>query len=166
MKTIFRDKLRGSVTVKVVCLLILTAAATGFLTNPLTSSAVKVNNKAPVKIAQVTLKQQKESALTNAKGFALYFYDDDKDPTKPDCNIKTNKACTKAWPPLLLKSRVIPPVSGLSGELVITKNVNGLQVTYGGHLLYTYKNDKKPLVASGDGVGGNWHVATPDSAVA
>lgn len=142
--------------VKIVCLFILTVASVSSLTNSITSFAATKPAKAPVKIAQVKVvkpNNQKESVLTNAKGFALYFYTDDKDPKKPDCNVKTNKACTTAWPPVLFKG-TLPAVPGLTSGLVLTKNTNGSQVTYQGHLLYTYKQDKKALVANGNLDGG------------
>ena len=168
MKSISLDVLRGPA--QIVCLLILTATSVSSLTNSITSFAA-AKPKAPVKIAQATVvkpNNQKENILTTAKGFALYFYDDDKNIKKPDCNIITNKACTAIWPPLLFKG-TLPAVAGLSG-LVLTKNTNssqakGSQVTYQGHLLYTYKDDKKPLVATGNlDDKGKWHIATPDLA--
>ena len=39
-----------------------------------------------------------------------------------------------------------------------------LQVAYGGHLLYTFANDKAPGDATGQGLGGIWYTVTPAGA--
>ena len=43
-------------------------------------------------------------------------------------------------------------------------DANGTQVTYNGHLLYTYAGDSKPGDTNGEGIDGVWFVATPDLA--
>jgi predicted lipoprotein with Yx(FWY)xxD motif len=52
------------------------------------------------------------------------------------------------------------------GKLAIVKTANGSQVSYNGHLLYTFKQDTKPSDVTGEGIqgpkNGVWHVATPD----
>jgi len=162
MKILCPDKLTGPVTMSFACLLILTATSS-LLLGPLTPfAAAKQSATNPVKVGTVSVGQQKEKALTNAKGFALYFYDDDKDPAKPDCNRVTNAGCTKAWPPLQF-SGTLRAVTGLPAKsLVLAKNTNGSQVIFQNHPLYTYKSDKKALVATGNGVdGGKWHIALP-----
>jgi len=180
MKTIFSDKFRGPIAVKVVGPLILMAAAAAFLTNPLAfansdrssnltisnvanpSKALKPN-QAIVKIAKVQVTAPKlttVSALTNLKGFVLYYYDLDKDPKKPNCSKITKAPCAVEWPPLLLPQGGSLTVPGLTVKLTVIKNDNGQQVAYNNRLLYGYEFDTKALVATGNLRGSkNWHVA-------
>jgi predicted lipoprotein with Yx(FWY)xxD motif len=113
---------------------------------------------------QMTTEMQ---ALTTPKSFPLYYYSPDVDPEKPIC-LKTlmlapNVTCTAAWPPLLQTSGSSLTVTGLSKKLAVSNNDNGQQITFNGHLLYTYAKDQMPLIAIGDGgKSGPWHIATPD----
>jgi predicted lipoprotein with Yx(FWY)xxD motif len=54
--------------------------------------------------------------------------------------------------------------SSLSGALRSLSDANGTQVTYNGHLLYTYSGDSKPGDTNGEGIGGVWFVATSNLA--
>jgi len=113
----------------------------------------------PAASPQMTTEEQ---ILTTAQGFPLYYYDTDKDAKKPACNKATNQACTTAWPPLLQSNGESLTVAELPVKLVVVQNANGQQITYQGHPLYTYTQDKMPLIALGDKLGGGtWHVATP-----
>jgi predicted lipoprotein with Yx(FWY)xxD motif len=116
---------------------------------------------------QMTTEQQ---ALTTPKGSPLYYYDPDTDPKKPSC-LKTlilaaNETCTAAWPPLLQSDGSSLTIPELSQKLTATQNDNGLQITFNGHLLYTYSKDQMPLIAIGDGgKSGPWHIAIPSTPV-
>jgi predicted lipoprotein with Yx(FWY)xxD motif len=59
------------------------------------------------------------------------------------------------WPPLTSAA----PAAGLSGRLAVLNEINGRQVTYNGHALYTFADDRAGLV-TGQGVQ-NFFVATP-----
>jgi len=214
MKAKSLHKLRGSMTLKRACLLILLAVvmtssltvfaapcppgsqrrakgdqspqATSVATPPAQSGTplAKNNSRNAVKLntvvvvfnpansatpvappLQMTTEQQ---ALTTPKGSPLYYYDPDADPKKPICLktliLATSVTCTAEWPPLLQPDGSSLTVTGLSKKLAVTKNDNGLQITFNGHLLYTYIKDQMPLIAIGDGgKSGPWHIAIPST---
>lgn len=97
-------------------------------------------------------KTDKGEALVDASGKALYTYDKDAEG-KSNCNDK----CAQNWPPLAVKAD-----DKEEGDWTIIKRDDGTsQWAYKGKPLYTWVKDEKPGVASGDGVGGVWHLATP-----
>jgi len=92
--------------------------------------------------------------LTNAKGFTLYWFAPDTSKTS-----KCNGTCASFWPPL--KGPVT--ATGIKGTFATIKRSDGSkQATFDGHPLYTFKGDKAPGRASGNGLninGGLWHQA-------
>jgi predicted lipoprotein with Yx(FWY)xxD motif len=95
-------------------------------------------------------------ALTDAAGKTLYYVATDT-PTRSTCT----GMCASVWLPLLSDSA---PATGapLPGKLALVKTANGSQVSYNGHPLYTYSGDSGPHQANGQGVAGQWWVATVD----
>jgi predicted lipoprotein with Yx(FWY)xxD motif len=74
-------------------------------------------------------------------------------------------ACAKAWPPLLTKGRPTAG-TGVRAKLLgtVRRNDGAQQVTYGGHPLYRFVNDKKAGEITCQNVsefGGKWLVVTP-----
>ncbi|MFI5040856.1 MAG: hypothetical protein ACHQNA_03235 [Acidimicrobiales bacterium] len=103
--------------------------------------------------------------LTDAKGFALYIYTADN-PGGSGCTA----SCLVLWPPLLLPAGAAQPVpeAGVA-QLASIGRPEGLQVTYQGHPLYTYLDDRQPAQVTGQDVvdsGGVWLLATVGSATA
>jgi|SRR5215813_4095168 len=94
--------------------------------------------------------------LTDAKGFTLYWFAPDTSTTS-----KCNGTCASFWPPL--KGPVT--ATGIKGTFGTIKRSDGSkQATFDGHPLYTFKGDKAPGQASGNGLninGGLWHQAVP-----
>jgi predicted lipoprotein with Yx(FWY)xxD motif len=90
--------------------------------------------------------------LTDAKGFTLYWFAPDTSTTS-----KCNGSCASFWPPL--KGPVT--ATGIKGTFGTIKRSDGsMQATFDGHPLYTFKGDKAPGQASGNGLninGGLWH---------
>jgi predicted lipoprotein with Yx(FWY)xxD motif len=90
--------------------------------------------------------------LINDKGMTLYVFDKDK-ASQSTCYGK----CADLWRPYIADAK-----AKAEGEWSLVKRKNGSKEwAYKKHPLYTYAKDKKPGDASGDGVGGVWHVAKP-----
>jgi len=104
-----------------------------------------------VRTAQVAVGGKMETILTTATGQPLYYY-------KPDTAAKSlvTGSLARLWPPL---TSTAPTGTGLSGNLAVLKDVNGQQVTYNGHPLYTFIDDHAGQV-TGQGFE-NFFVATP-----
>src|SRR5258708_39455900 len=110
---------------------------------------------AQVKTATATVKGQSTPILTNSQGRTLYYRTTDT-ASASTCT----GGCTSTWPPLLTSGSPVA-ASSLPGTLNSLSDANGTQVTYNGHLLYTYAGDSKPGDTNGEGIGGGWFVATP-----
>lgn len=111
-----------------------------------------------VKTTSLTVGGKTVTALTDARGYTLYYY-------IPDTSQKTacTGACAQNWPPLLFSGTgKVTAASKLPGELEVYKNDNGSQVIYNDHPLYTYVGDTAPAQVNGEGKFGKWHVATTD----
>ena len=95
--------------------------------------------------------------IVDKKGLTLYLFEKDKNG-KSACN----GTCAKVWAPYLTSGRA-GVGSGLSASKVgTTKRSDGTtQVTYNGHPLYHYDDDKKPGQTEGEGskaFGAEWYV--------
>jgi predicted lipoprotein with Yx(FWY)xxD motif len=99
--------------------------------------------------------------LTNAAGITLYDFAADKGGTS-----SCYGSCATYWPPVIASGT--PEVSGaaMASLLGTTKRTDGtMQITYGGHPLYTYAADKAPGDTKGQGInenGGLWWLVGPD----
>jgi predicted lipoprotein with Yx(FWY)xxD motif len=107
-----------------------------------------------VDTAKIMVKGASTRVLTDAKGMTLYYVATDT-PTSSSCT----GGCAKIWPPLLSTSAPSTE-EALPGKLAVVKTANGSQVSYNGHLLYTYSGDTAPKQANGQGVAGKWWVAS------
>ena len=106
---------------------------------------------ATVRIASAPVGGKTETILENSRGLPLYFY-------RPDTATRSlvTGALAQLWPPLIAGA---PDGAGLSGKLGVLNDVNGRQVTYNGHPLYTFADDQAGHV-TGQGVQ-DFFVATP-----
>src|SRR5690242_7505575 len=102
------------------------------------------------------------AVVTNAKGFALYWFVPDTATTS-----KCNGSCATFWPPV---KGPVTAGAGVTGKLAtITRADGSAQATYNGHPLYTYVGDHAPGQATGNGLnvnGGVWHEVTVSVAAA
>jgi predicted lipoprotein with Yx(FWY)xxD motif len=102
------------------------------------------------------------TVLTDAKGFAVYFFAPDS-MTKSDCT----GACAAAWPPVKGPATA---GAGLTGKLgTITRPDGSAQATFDEHPLYTFIKDTGPGTDTGNGVnafGGLWHALTASGTAA
>jgi len=99
--------------------------------------------------------------IVDAEGMTMYDFHKDKGTTSACYG-----ACAQAWPPLLTKG--MPKASGgaESSLLGVTKRKDGTeQVTYNGHPLYGFVEDRKPGETNGndvDGFGAEWYALMPN----
>jgi len=95
------------------------------------------------------------TVLASKRGLTLYYYSEDKPGSgKSACT----GGCATAWPPLAAPVKA-PAGVRLPGRLRTITRPNGLkQVTLNGYPLYLYIGDKAPGQATGNGIGGAWHV--------
>ena len=106
---------------------------------------------ATVRTGPAAVAGKTETVLVNARGLPLYFY-------RPDTATKSfvTGGLARLWPPLVSAA---PTAAGVTGKLTVVKDVNGDQVAYNGHLLYTFASDQAGQV-TGQGVQ-DFFVATP-----
>jgi predicted lipoprotein with Yx(FWY)xxD motif len=128
------------------------ATSEAFSTTPTTATGVTLSTElSPV-----------GRILATPSGYTLYDFTPDTS-TSSAC---TSGICVRLWPPLIATGA--PNVGrGLDKSLVGTvRRPNGqLQVTYGGHPLYTWIGDGHPGMVTGQAllnVGGYWYVVAPD----
>lgn len=115
---------------------------------------------ATIKTASATVNGKAVTILTDARGMTLYYFTPDT-KTKAACT----GGCASAWPPLLVtEASKLGSATKLPGMLTAMTSVNGSQVQYQGHFLYTYASDSAPGQTNGEGVGGKWFVATTNIA--
>src|SRR5581483_2589820 len=114
-----------------------------------------------------TLKVEKTKigkVVANSQLHTLYMFRKDKGTTS-ECY----GTCAKFWPPLLTTGT--PKAGpGIKASLIgTTKRKDGkLQVTYKGHPLYSFAEDKKPAQTLGEGskaFGAGWYALTPTGIV-
>ncbi len=99
--------------------------------------------------------------VVDSEGFTLYDFHKDKG-TKSACY----GACASAWPPLTTSGAPQATKGAEAGKLGTTKRSDGtMQVTYAGHPLYTFVEDKKPGEANGNDTsafGAQWYALKPN----
>jgi len=94
--------------------------------------------------------------LADGRGQAVYLFAREKS-AKSECY----GACAKAWPPLLTKAKPTASKGARRSLIGTTRRRDGkLQVTYGGHPVYYYKDDSpgKILCQNVTEFGGAWLV--------
>jgi predicted lipoprotein with Yx(FWY)xxD motif len=100
------------------------------------------------------------SILVNSTGRTLYLF-------KADVGAKSacTGACAAAWPPLLSTGKPTAGTGLTASKLgTITRSGGNQQVTYNGHPLYSFINDKKPGQTTGQGstaFGAAWLALSP-----
>ena len=99
--------------------------------------------------------------LVDSKARTLYLFQADSG-TKSACT----GACAEEWPPLRVAGKPVAGSGIAASKLGTSARSDGLpQVTYNGHPLYWFTNDRKPGDASGQGLndfGASWYVLSQD----
>ena len=90
--------------------------------------------------------------LTNSDGMSLYVFDADG-----DMSSNCDGGCAASWPPHMAGDGAHE-----AGDFApITRSDGSMQWAYKGRPLYTWVGDAEVGDVTGDGVGGNWHLARP-----
>ncbi|HEU4905686.1 MAG TPA: hypothetical protein VFT19_06170 [Solirubrobacterales bacterium] len=98
--------------------------------------------------------------VADGRGEAFYLFDKEKG-RRSQCY----GACARAWPPVLTRGRPRAGRGAKARLLGVTRRKNGkLQVTYKGHPLYYYVDDRPGLILCQDVAefGGLWLVVKPN----
>lgn len=130
--------------------------------NGITASSFTVT---PTTVSGVTVSTELSPAgriLATPSGHTLY----DFTPDTPASSACTKGLCVRLWPPLITTTTTPKVGKGLDASLVSTiRRPDGqLQITYGGHPLYTWIGDTTRGMITGQAllnVGGYWYVITP-----
>jgi predicted lipoprotein with Yx(FWY)xxD motif len=126
------------------------------------SSATTTNPSegASMALISVTTVPKVGKVIVNSKGFTLYDFHKDQGTTS-----SCYGACEAAWPPMTTGGK--PEVgNGASASMLgTTERKDGtMQVTYAGHPIYTFTEDKKPGEANGNdfsAFGAQWYALKP-----
>ncbi len=111
----------------------------------------------PLKGTRITTTRTKlGTILADARGRTLYLFEKDK----RGLSLCTG-SCATYWPPVLTKGAPLAS-GGVKTPLLgtVKRSDGGLQVTYAGHPLYTFKFDTSRGQAKGEGTnffGGEWY---------
>ena len=136
-----------------------TGAANASATGPASSGS---GGSATVDVAN---NPQLGKILVDSKGLTLYTFDKDTG-SKSTCS----GACAKGWPPLIASGKPTAGSGVSSGMLDTSRRSDGsMQVTFDGHPLYTFFEDKSPGDVTGNGstaFGAAWNAVQPSGAKA
>jgi predicted lipoprotein with Yx(FWY)xxD motif len=93
--------------------------------------------------------------LVDSNGMTLYDFHKDKGTTS-----SCYGPCAEGWPPMLTEGEPTVGNGASASKLGTTERKDGTKVTYAGHPLYTFVEDKKPGEANGNDVsafGAQWY---------
>jgi predicted lipoprotein with Yx(FWY)xxD motif len=98
--------------------------------------------------------------LVDRQGRTLYLFGRDSGTTSA-----CTGACAASWPPLRVRRTPVVGSRAKPSDVGRTARPDGIsQLTYNGHPLYTFVNDKKPGDTNGEGIdafGGSWFAVSP-----
>jgi predicted lipoprotein with Yx(FWY)xxD motif len=133
----------------------LIAAGCGGSSNPMSSSTTTSSQGAKASTVSAGENPELGAVLVNSKGLTVYAFAKDQGTTS-----SCYGACAEAWPPVITKGAATSGEGTMSSQLGTSKRKDGTtQVTYAGHPLYTFVEDKSPGEANGNGVsafGAEW----------
>ncbi len=139
-----------------------TAASTPATTASQSTAASTSTTAATGPGVTVSSKHSKLGTILAAgpKHLTVYLFEKDKGTTSA-----CEGACASAWPPVTTEGKPVAAGGALSADLGTTKRSDGTeQVTYKGHPLYFFEQDKDSGDAYGQGsnaFGAGWYVMKP-----
>ncbi len=143
--------------------LVVAVGTAGFATAALVAVALAktftINVASNAKVTNASNKTVREGIAINGKGFAVYTLSGDS-RHHPECT-KADK-CFQFWFPVKVSSaKKLTKAPHVKGSLGTWKRNGFIQVTLGGHPLYTFLGDTHKNAATGEDLhsfGGFWHV--------
>lgn len=97
------------------------------------------------------------TVLVDSEGMTVYMFAKDQGTTS-----SCYGTCEQGWPPVLAEGKPTAGEGAMTSQLGTTERKDGtMQVTYAGHPLYTFVEDKAPGEATGNestAFGGKWSV--------
>ncbi len=103
------------------------------------------------------------NVLVDRQGHTLYLFERDSGMMST-----CTGACAVNWPPLRVPGTPLVGSGAKPSDVGRTARPDGIsQLTYNGHPLYTFVNDKKPGDTNGEGIsafGGSWFAVSPAGA--
>lgn len=143
-------------SVAIICLAAVALIAAGCGGSSSSSSSTSGSSEGKPTTVSATEVSELGSVLVDSKGFIVYSFGKDQGTTS-----SCYGACEQAWPPVIVHGAPTVGEGANSAEVGTTKRNDGTtQVTYAGHPLYTFVEDKSPGEANGIGVtafGGEWN---------
>jgi predicted lipoprotein with Yx(FWY)xxD motif len=119
---------------------------------------------APAQTIKVATDAKLGPILVDSAGKTVYMFVADTS-TKSTCYT----SCAQFWPPVLTAGAPVAGTGAQASLLGTTTRTDGTtEITYAGHPLYYFLNDKAPGDTTGQGVngfGGLWWVLSPTGAV-
>jgi predicted lipoprotein with Yx(FWY)xxD motif len=120
-------------------------------------TAFAIAKSSTVGVGTAEVKGHRESVAVNGRGVTVY----ELAPESTRHLVCTSAACLSVWPPVKAHGAVTK-ASGVTGRLGTVKRKGFVQVTLGGHPIYTFSEDGgRRGKAEGEGIrnfGGVWHV--------
>ena len=145
-----------------VAALTLAACASSSTTTPPAAGGTTTPPASSGSTVQVANSAQYGSILVDAQGNTLYLFDQDTGKTSA-----CTGACTSTWPALTVSGSPTAGTGADASLLGTAKQADGsTQVTYNGHLLYTFTGDSTPGATSGEGVESFFIVSSTGNKVA
>jgi len=124
--------------------------------NKSASSESPAGAESGARIVSLGNAQKLGMVLVDSSGMTLYDFHKDKGTTS-----SCYGPCAEGWPPMLTEGEPTVGNGASASKLGTTERKDGtMQVTYAGHPLYTFVEDKKPGEANGNDVsafGGQWY---------
>ena len=113
------------------------------------------NTAAFIHTGMANINGKKVNVLMTNKGFAVYYYRADS-MFKATCTGD----CAKSWPPILAPQGMMTVSSSMTlpRQLSVHQTLNGAQLFYDGHALYTYASDMQPGNATGRAQDMLWYL--------
>jgi predicted lipoprotein with Yx(FWY)xxD motif len=136
------------------------AVITALAATAVLGTGLAAGNSAAKGTTVKTAKSRFGKIIVDGRGRTLYLFEKDRRG-----HSACSGTCATYWPPLLTTGKPVAGTGAKKSLLGTIRRSNGKkQVTYGGHPLYRYIQDKKPGQITGQDshfFGAAWYVVSP-----